>query len=150
MTIPVSKNNSYPQYFERSARLSCAVAPSRILRAFLILVTVQALLLLWWCGLPPYIALPAALLACGYSLWEWRRLNRGCGVLSTCERRWYWCPEGDVEGEFEFAGELVLWRWLLVINGRDLRGRRLLLVLARDSTGGGDWRRLQVALRYSR
>ncbi|MGL6159983.1 protein YgfX [Microbulbifer sp.] len=149
MTTP-DYSSSYPAYLERSARLTCAVAPSRFLFALLLLIAAQALLLLWWCRLPWFLLLPAALLVLVYTAFEWRRLRRVRGLLSTRERRWFWRRAGGVEREFEFSGELVLWSWLVVINGCDLRGRRLRLVLARDSMDGGDWRRLQVALRYSR
>lgn len=150
MTIPASGNSSFPQFIERSARLSCAVAPSRLLFVLLILVLLQALLLLWWCRLPLYLFLPAALLVLVYGGFEWRRLRGIRGQLGTRERRWFWRADGGEQREFEFRGELVLWRWLLVINGRDLEGRRLRLVLARDSMGADEWRRLQGALRFSR
>lgn len=149
MTTPGS-SSSYPAYLERSARLNCAVAPSRFLFVLLLLIAAQALLLLWWCRLSWFLLSPAALLVLAYTALEWRRLRCVQGLLSTRERRWFWRPKGGVEGEFEFSGELVLWSWLLVINGRSLRGRRLRLVLARDCMDADDWRRLQVALRYSR
>ncbi|MBB3060274.1 protein YgfX [Microbulbifer rhizosphaerae] len=149
MTTP-DYSSSYPAYFERSARLTCAVAPSRFLFALLLLIAAQALLLLWWCRLPWFLLLPATLLVLVYSAYEWRRLRRVRGLLSTRERRWFWRQEDDVEREFEFSGELVLWSWLIVINGCDPRGRRLRLVLAWDSLDTDDWRRLLVALRYSR
>ncbi len=72
------------------------------------------------------------------------------GILSTHERRWFWRGANGEEREFEFCGELVLWQWLLVIRGRDQAGATLHLVLARDALNRDDWRRLQVALRYSR
>ncbi len=149
MTTQVSKS-SYPQFLERSARLICAVAPSRLLSVLLILVALQSLLLLWWCRLPLYLFLPAALLVLVYTTCEWRRLRWIQGTLSTRDRRWFWQSGGGEQREFEFRGELVLWRWLIVINGQDLQRRRLRLVLARDCMGGDDWRRLQGALRYSR
>jgi len=149
VTIPASRS-SYPQYIERSARLSCAVAPSRLLLVLLLLIAAQTLLLLWWCRLVWLLLLPAVLVVLVYAAFEWRRLRFMRGLLSTRERRWFWRLEGGVEREFEFSGELVLWSWLIVINGRDLRGRRLRLVLAQDCIGQDDWRRLQVALRYSR
>ncbi|WP_250462986.1 protein YgfX [Microbulbifer litoralis] len=149
MTIPVSRSN-YPQYLERSARLNCAVAPSRLLSAFLCLMVLQSLALLWWCRLQPLLLWPLVLLVVACARWEWRRLCSMRGSISTRERRWFWLGGDGIEREFEFGGELVLWRWLLVINGRDLQGRRLRLVLARDSMGSDDWRRLQVALRFSR
>lgn len=150
MTTPASRSSSRPQYFERSARLSCAVAPSRLLSFLLIFTVLQALLLLWLCGLPLLLFLPTGLLVSVYGWFEWLRLRGTCGQLSTRERRWFWRGADGDEREFEFRGELVLWRWLLVINGRDLQGRRLRLVLARDSMGAGEWRRLQGALRFSR
>lgn len=73
----------------------------------------------------------------------------GWGYIDP-ERRWFWRGESDEEREFEFCGELVLLQWLLVIRGRDQAGAPLRLVLARDALNGDDWRRLQVALRYSR
>ncbi|WP_323844769.1 protein YgfX [Microbulbifer magnicolonia] len=148
MTIPASRNN--PQFFERSARLTCAVAPSRLLYSLLVLVALQSLALLWWCRLPIYLFLPAALAVAAFSGFEWRRLRLTRGRISTRERRWFWQPWGGEPREFEFCGELVLWRWLLVVNGRDLQGRRLRLVLARDALSQDDWRRLQGALRFSR
>lgn len=150
MTIPASGSSSYPQYFERSARLTCAVVPSRLLRLFLIVVVLQSQLLLWWCGLPWYLFLPALLLVLAYGWFEWRRLRGMRGRLGTHEGRWFWRPQGGAQRQFEFRGELVLWRWLLVINGRDSKGRRLRLVLARDSMPADEWRRLQGALRFSR
>ncbi|SHE82970.1 hypothetical protein SAMN04487965_0739 [Microbulbifer donghaiensis] len=150
MTIPASRNSTYPQYFARSARLNCAVAPSRFLFTPLFLVVLQALSLLWWCHLPLYLLVPAALLVWLYAGFEWRRLRRIRGRLSSRERRWFWQPAGGEPREFAFRGELVLWQRLIVINGCDLHGRRLRLVLAWDSMGRDDWRRLQVALRYSR
>lgn len=149
MTTQVSKSSS-PQFLERSARLTCVVAPSRLLFLLLILVVLQALALLWWCRLPLYLFLPAALLVLIYAGFEWRRLKSMRGALSTRERRWFWQVGGGEQREFEFRGELVLWRWLIVINGRDLQERRLRLVLARDSMDSDDWRRLQGALRFSR
>ena len=140
----------YPQFIERSARLTCRLVPSRTLPILLALIVAQSLLLLWYCNLPPvlfWLAVPCVLL---YGVFEFRVLQRTRGVLATRERRWFWRGEDGGEREFVFRGELVLWSWLLVINGRDLRGRRLQLVLARDSMDGEDWRRLQAALRYSR
>ncbi|GAB2881732.1 hypothetical protein GCM10027180_09690 [Microbulbifer echini] len=72
------------------------------------------------------------------------------GVLSTRERRWFWRSTGGEEREFQFRGELLLWRWLVVIHGRDQTGVPLRLVLARDALVRDDWRRLQAALRFSR
>ncbi|MCW8127547.1 protein YgfX [Microbulbifer halophilus] len=149
MTIPASRS-SYPRYLERSARLGCAVAPSRLLSVLLCLIVLQALALLWWCRLQPLLLWPVVGLVLLYGWWEWRRLRSMRGLLGTRERRWFWRGDDGVEREFEFCGELVLWRWLLVINGRDLDGLRLRLVLARDCMDRDDWRRLQVALRYSR
>ncbi|AMX02261.1 hypothetical protein A3224_06385 [Microbulbifer thermotolerans] len=126
------------------------MAPSRLLFSLLLLTLLQALALLWWCRLPLYLFLPAVALVLIYMGFEYRRLRSMSGVLSTRERRWFWREGDGVESEFTLRGELVLWRWLIVINGRDLRGRRLRLVLARDSMHGDDWRRLQVALRFSR
>ncbi|WP_346836846.1 protein YgfX [Microbulbifer sp. SAOS-129_SWC] len=141
---------TYPQTIERSARLSCVVAPSRYLAIFLCLATVQALVLLWLCRLPllPLAVLLVAVLLCG--TFEWRRLRRQCGTLSTRERRWFWRDGDGAEREFEFCGELVLWTQLLVINGRFVSGGDLRLVLARDSVHADDWRRLQAALHFSR
>ncbi len=85
-----------------------------------------------------------------FTWWEWRRLDRSVGRLSTAERRWYWQVKGGAKREFHFRGELTLWGWLVVINARDLEGRRLRLVLSSDATSADDWRRLLVALRYSR
>lgn len=82
--------------------------------------------------------------------WEWSRLGRSVGRLSTAEKRWYWQVKGGAKREFRFCGELTLWRWLIVINGRDLEGHRVRLVLSSDATGADDWRRLLVALRFSR
>lgn len=111
----------------------------------------HALLLLWWCRLPWFVFLPALMPVLSYAAFEWRRLGLVRGRLATRERRWFWWPEaGEDEEEFTFRGELVLWSWLLVIEGRLEDGRRLRLVLARDSMGAEEWRRLQVALRYSR
>lgn len=126
------------------------MAPSRFLFVLLLLIAAKALLLLWWCRLPWFLLLPAALLVVAYTAFEWRGLRRVRGLLSTRERRWFWLQEGGVEREVEFSGELVLWSWLIVINGCDPRGRRLRLVLAWDSLDADDWRRLLVALRYSR
>ncbi|SDZ87934.1 hypothetical protein SAMN05216562_0956 [Microbulbifer marinus] len=126
------------------------MAPSRLLFILLSLVVVQTLSLLWWCQLVLSLMLPAALLVLLYAAVEWRRLQLMQGHLSTRERRWFWLPSGGEPREFTFHGELVLWQWLLVINGRDLQGRRLRLVLARDCMSRDDWRRLQVALRFSR
>ncbi|WP_197023733.1 protein YgfX [Microbulbifer sp. HZ11] len=135
---------------DRSARLVCDLAPSRLLRIFLLLVLLQSILLLFlsrlpWiavCALVPVIVL--------YGVSEWRRLAVSVGRLSTTERRWYWQVKGGARREFQLVGELTLWRWLIVINGRDLEGRRLRLVLARDAASADDWRRLLVALRHSR
>ncbi|WP_193164597.1 protein YgfX [Microbulbifer hainanensis] len=143
----------YPQFIERSARLACSLVPSRTLTILLALIVVQSLLLLWYCNLPPVLFWPAVPCVLLYGIFELRALQRTRGVLATRERRWFWRAggaEGNEEREFVFRGELVLWSWLLVINGRDLRGKRLRLVLARDSMDGEDWRRLQAALRYSR
>mgnify|MGYP006965304134 CR=1 FL=1 len=85
----------------------------------------------------------------GLAALEFRRLSRMAGEISTREHRWFW-RRGSERREFTFCGELVIWRWLIVINGRDLDGRRLRLVFGRDSASADDWRRLQVALRYSR
>ncbi len=93
------------------------------------------------------LMIPAILV---FSLFEWRRLLRSSGRLSTAERHWYWQVKGGAKREFRFSGELTLWRWLIVINGRDLGGRRIRLVLCRDGADADDWRRLLVALRYSR
>ncbi|WP_248215971.1 protein YgfX [Microbulbifer sp. CAU 1566] len=135
---------------ERNARLVCDIAPSRSLKIVLSLIAVQSLLLLLLSRLPWAAVLLMALVIIGYSLFEWRRLSGSVGRLSTSDRRWYWQVKGGARREFNFCGELTLWRWLIVINGRDLEGRRLRLVLARDAASVDDWRRLLVALRFSR
>ncbi|WP_370464605.1 protein YgfX [Microbulbifer sp. YPW1] len=135
---------------ERSARLACDFTPSRVLQTSLVLLAIQSCLLVGFSRLPwMFVALmiPAIL---AFALLEWRRLLRGVGRLSTAERRWYWQARGGARREFRFTGELTLWRWLIVINGRDLDGRRVRLVLCRDSADADDWRRLLVALRFSR
>ncbi|MDP5210595.1 protein YgfX [Microbulbifer sp. 2205BS26-8] len=130
--------------------MSCVVVASPLLLLLLLLVALQAVLLLWLCDLPPWLFWTALPWVCLYVAWEKRRLGRMTGRLSTRERRWYWRARGEEVREFGLCGELVLWRWLLVINGRDWYGRRVCLVLARDALHADDWRRLQVALRYSR
>lgn len=150
VTTPVCRNRHGFGNFERSARLSCVAASSPLLLILLLLVALQAVLLLWLCELPPWLFWGALPLVFVYAALEKCRLGRMAGRLSTRERRWYWRERGGEEREFRFCGELVLWRWLLVINGRDRQGRRLRLVLARDALHADDWRRLQVALRYSR
>jgi len=135
---------------ERSARLVCDLVPSFLLRSALILATLQALAVLWASALYWPLAAGCSLLVFAIYAVEWRRLAGYSGQLATRERRWFWRGADGRRREFRFCGELVLWRWLIVINGRDLDGRRLRLVLARDSASADDWRRLQVALRYSR
>ncbi|WP_263601020.1 protein YgfX [Microbulbifer agarilyticus] len=134
----------------RAARLTCDLVPSRLLRLCLLLIVAQSTLLLLVSRLPwlvVYALIPVALL---YGVFEWRRLGASVGRLSTAERRWYWQVKGGARREFRFVGELTLWRWLIVINGKDVEGRRLRLVLARDAATADEWRRLLVALRYSR
>ncbi|AWF82123.1 hypothetical protein BTJ40_15500 [Microbulbifer sp. A4B17] len=130
--------------------MSCAVAPSSLLLLLLLLIAFLAILLIWLCNLPLLLSGIASLLVVIYVWGEWRRMKTVRGHLSTRERRWFWRPDGAENREFQFVGELVLWSWLVVINGRDGGGRRLRLVLARDMLAPQDWRRLQVALRCSR
>lgn len=135
---------------ERSARLACDLSPSRLLQGFVLLMAALSLLLLALSRLPwTLVALAVALIPV-FAWYEWRRVSRYEGRLSTSERRWYWQARGGAKREFRFSGELTLWRWLIVINGRDLDGKRLRLVLCRDGADSDDWRRLLVALRYSR
>ncbi|WNZ55070.1 protein YgfX [Microbulbifer sp. EKSA008] len=150
MTTPDSRNSSTPPLYERSARLSCVVAPSFLLHLLLLLITFLAILLVWLCNLPLVLSGLASLFVMVYAGIEWRRVKTVSGHLSTRERRWFWHPDGADRREFQFVNELVLWSWLVVINGRDRAGRRLRLVLAKDMLAPQDWRRLQVALRYSR
>ncbi|WP_445363742.1 protein YgfX [Microbulbifer sp. ANSA003] len=150
MTTPACRNNAPLQVYERSARLNCVVAPSPLLRLLLLLAAFLAVLLIWLCELPLFLSWFFSALVLVYTLIEWRRVRALKGVLSTRERKWFWCREGQGKREFQFVGELVLWRWLVVINGRDAFGHSLRLVLARDMLEAGDWRRLQVALRFSR
>ncbi|WP_319004921.1 protein YgfX [Microbulbifer aggregans] len=134
----------------RSARLACDLVPSRLLRGLLILATCQSLLLLWLSPLYWLFACLGSILVIAFTYLEFGRLRCGYGRLSTGDRRWYWQSAGGERREFCFQGELVAWNWLIVINGRYLDGGRLRLVVARDSVSPDDWRRLQVALRYSR
>lgn len=135
---------------ERSARLACEFSPSRRLQCLLWLLAAQSLLLFAFSRLP-WIAVGVASFLVFAIVWlEWRRLEQSVGRLSTAEKRWYWQVQGGAKREFRFCGELTLWRWLIVINGRDLEGRRLRLVLSSDATAADDWRRLLVALRFSR
>ncbi|MFD1216267.1 protein YgfX [Microbulbifer celer] len=154
MTTPACRNNPSHQnapraHPERSARLSCNLAPSLLLRGLLALAALQSITFLALAGLPPGVFVLLLVAATVVVIAEYRRLNAISGRLTTRERRWFW-RQGGLQREFQFRGELVLWRWLIVINGRDLDGRRVQLVLARDSVSGDDWRRLQAALRYSR
>lgn len=153
MTTPDCRNNAgprNPQIVGRSALLRCPVFPSRLLSLLLALIVLQALLVLWFSGFALSLLLPAALLVIALGIREWRRLQRNRGELSTSERRWFWRNAcGELE-EISVCGELVLWPWLIVINGRNASGQRRRLVLGRDSVAATDWRRLQVALRYSR
>ena len=141
---------SFHPHPERSARLACDLSPSFLLSSLLLLAAMQALALLWICALYWPLAAFFSLVVIGIGVWERRRLQEYAGQLSTRERRWFWRGTDGHSREFEFHGELVLWRWLIVINGRDTAGRRLRLVLARDSASADDWRRLHTALRYSR
>lgn len=125
------------------------VAPSRLLAAVLVLALVQGLLAIWLCGAPWPLVLILTLVVCLYAARELRRLRDVAGVLSTRAGRWFWCPAGGEEMEFALRGELVLWPWLVVINGRIQNNGQARLVLARDSLQPDDWRRLQAALRYS-
>nr|WP_277611036.1 protein YgfX [Microbulbifer celer] len=113
------------------------------------MAALQSITFLALAGLPPGVFVLLLVAATVVVIAEYRRLNAISGRLTTRERRWFW-RQGGLQREFQFRGELVLWRWLIVINGRDLDGRRVQLVLARDSVSGDDWRRLQAALRYSR
>ena len=140
-------NTSHP---ERSARLACDFSVSRLLQGGVLLMAVLSVLLLCLSRLPWVLVLLALPVILGFTLYEWRRVRRFEGRISSAERRWYWQRKGGAKREFRFCGELTLWRWLIVINGRDLAGRRLRLVLCRDGVHADDWRRLLVALRYSR
>ncbi|MBB5209982.1 protein YgfX [Microbulbifer hydrolyticus] len=113
-------------------------------------MAIQSILLLSLSRLPWAIVVLAAPVILALTLCEWRRLAHSVGRLSTSERRWYWQEEGGARREFRFCGELTLWRWLIVINGRDVTGRRMRLVFCRDAADASDWRHLLVALRYSR
>lgn len=128
----------------------CDLAPSRLLPIGLLLISIQSVLLLVLSRLPwVFVALLVPVVV-AIALLEWRRLGRSVGRLSTSERRWYWHTKGGAKREFQFCGELTLWRWLIVINGRNLDGSRLRLVFTRDCINADDWRRLLVALRFSR
>ncbi|MCH9690808.1 MAG: hypothetical protein K0U59_01905 [Gammaproteobacteria bacterium] len=135
---------------ERSARFNCVVIPSRSFAIILGLIVTQSLLLLYYCALPQVFAWPIGIAVLGFGALEGRRLRRIRGLLSTRDRRWFWRDYHGAEREFEIYGELVTWRWLLVINGRDTGGSHLRLVLAQDSVAPDDWRKLQMALRFSR
>ncbi|WP_370636695.1 protein YgfX [Microbulbifer sp. YPW16] len=150
MTTPACRNSPHSPVPERHARLSCSVAPSRILTLILAAALLQGLLLLWLAPLPWYIALALVVPVLAYAILEWHRIVSTSGVISTRERRWFWRPDGAEDGEIFLHGELVLWSWVVVVNSRDPRGRRLRLVLARDSMSADDWRRLRAALQYSR
>ncbi|MFV8781789.1 protein YgfX [Microbulbifer sp. SA54] len=160
MTIPVCRTESPASSLyraglaaanpERSARLTCELRPSRFLRGLLVLATCQSLLLLWGSPLYWMFAGLGSLLVLAVAYFDAGRLRYSCGRLSTSERRWYWHAAGGVQRAFCLRGELVVWRWLVVINGCYVDGGRLRLVLARDAMLPDDWRRLQVALRYSR
>ncbi|MCO1334934.1 hypothetical protein MO867_11350 [Microbulbifer sp. OS29] len=130
--------------------MSCVVASSLLLPCLLYTTALLAVSLLWLCVLPYFLFWPSTLFILIYARLESRRIKSARGLLATRERRWFWRPQGGEVSEFHFVGELVLWRWLVVINGRDTQGRSLRLVLARDAMVSADWRRLQVALRYSR
>ncbi|WP_299592015.1 protein YgfX [uncultured Microbulbifer sp.] len=135
---------------ERSARLACDLSPSRLLQGVVVLMAFLSVLLLTLSRLPwglVAVAVPAILV---FAHCEWRRGARYEGRLTTSERRWYWQRRGGAKREIHFCGELTVWRWLIVINGRDLDGKRMRLVLCRDGADADDWRRLLVALRYSR
>ncbi|WP_369413353.1 protein YgfX [Microbulbifer guangxiensis] len=152
MTTPDCRSNtaSEPLIAGRSARLRCPVSPSRLLSLLFALIITQALLVLWFAGFAVSLLLPGALLVIALGLREWRRLQGYRGELSTTDRRWFWrAADGEME-ELTLCGELVLWPWLIVINARNPRGHRRRLLLGRDSVAPDDWRRLQVALRYSR
>ncbi len=125
------------------------MAPSRLLTLVLAAALLQGSLILLLSPLPWYFVTPLALLAAAYAAREWHRLVSLRGVISTRERRWFWRPMGDEAREILLCGEQVLWPWLVVVNGRDARGRHLRLVLARDSMAADDWRRLRSALQYS-
>ncbi|WP_176491080.1 MULTISPECIES: protein YgfX [Microbulbifer] len=153
MTTPGSRNNTgsvEPLVVGRSARLRCPVSPSRLLFLLLLLISLQALTVLWFAGFAVTLLAPAVLLVIALGLREARRLTGYRGEISTMDRRWFWRATGGEPEEITLSGELVLWPWLIVINGRDQGGQHRRLVLARDSVTAEDWRRLQVALRYSR
>ena len=135
---------------ERSARLACDLLPSRILRGAVPLMAALSLLLLVLSRLPWIAVALATPLILLFAVCEWRRARRYEGRISTHEHRWYWQSKGRAKREFRLCGELTLWRWLIVINGRDQDGKHLRLVLCRDGADAEDWRRLLVALRYSR
>ncbi|WP_066965258.1 protein YgfX [Microbulbifer sp. Q7] len=134
----------------RSARLACDLRASRLLQLGVMLMAVQATLLLAISRLPWVLVALAIPLIIVFAVFEWRRVAASEGRLSTSDHRWYWHPKGGARRAFQFCGELTLWRWLIVINGRDADGRPLRLVLCRDGADASDWRRLQVALRYAR
>lgn len=135
---------------ERSARVACDFSVSHALQGGVLLMAALSILVLILSRLPWAVVLLAVPLILIFAFCEWRRVMRYEGRISTSERRWYWQATGGAKREFLFCGELTLWRWLIVINGRDLAGRRLRLVLCRDGAPADDWRRLLVALRYSR
>ncbi|WP_345548380.1 protein YgfX [Microbulbifer aestuariivivens] len=153
MTTPDCRSNGASREFYavgRSARLRCPVSPSRLLLLLLALIVLNTLLVLWVAGIAVTLLAPAVLLVLAVGLRESRRLLSYRGEIVTAERRWFWRQAGLETQEIDLCGELVLWPWLIVINGRDRHGRHRRLVLARDSVMAEDWRRLQVALRYSR
>ena len=127
----------------------CSLRPSKLLRLW---ITAWALLLLWpiwFSALPWWLCL---IIDIGVLIWmvvtlrkhQWhpeKSLSYGEGVWILKQ------GGGDKEERLTIIGEFYLSQWLIVLNCKNLTGKRVDLILLPDSTDKDSLRRLRVLLK---
>nr|WP_111640387.1 protein YgfX [Marinimicrobium alkaliphilum] len=93
------------------------------------------------------VAVPAVLANAAYALRQHRRLPRLAAVYGGCwQLQDHTGPNGCFAGDWRFAGEVLLWPWLVIVPLKRADGQRCTLVWWPDSAPAEDQRRLRVWL----
>lgn len=129
--------------------------PPAALALLRLLLAGLALLALWLAAIPlgwQLLLLTLVVLDMGLTLWRlsgWAKPARRQGLAQLEQQWWHWTAQRGWQ-QVRLLPSSLVWSWLVVLELQPLHGRKLYLLVPWYVLPTDDFRRLRVALRFSK
>lgn len=130
------------------ARIALQIRPSFRLGCFIMATHLAAFGLVLWLAIaqPLWSLLVLPVVYSGVGSWRLHMQKRGCRLEWDGEGSWRLSNGGGKAREVQLLGNSRVWAGLMILNFRQLDGRRRSLILLSDSCDLQQQRRLRVRL----